>query len=958
MSNNITALQQAIALIEKLKGQVTDLSTGLVEISKAGREVNGNFANIRLPKELEKSLEANKTLIAQFNQNAKERERLEKALEKAIAKRSEAESKVNKEIVKNRHEIQLINKALKDEAVLSSKLSSAYQKLSVKHRQAADTLRNYIAQGRLGNETQRKFNRRINRAQKEFDRLDKKIKKADSAIRDFRRNVGNYTTALGKANLAFRNFAGIFGAYSALQISKEIFDQIKAIDAMNKALKQITDSTIQFNQANLFLEKLADEAGVNILKLSKAYVKFFAAAKNTNLTLIDTQKIFRNVTKAASILGLSTADTEGALRALEQMLSKGKVQAEEIRGQLGERLPGAFQILARSMGLTTQQLDKQLELGNVIASEVLPKFAAELERTYSLDKVDKVETINAAQNRLTNSWLEFVESVENGEGAISKVFTNIFTILSNAIKGFEFLFKSAEQLNKEFNDKVAAESYAKELEILQSVAEETGETMKDVASRSFFDYTKSLERAKEEVETINSSIRTLNKLIDDSKDGEGVVDMQKSLEEERKSLEEANIAVSKREGRLEALNFVLRKTTDEVQTLNKETKKTKKIRLPKLDKIDNGAVGATVDELRKLEKGAKRIEEILEAVKVNITQLNPDGENIKIGIEAVSTVDNQELIDALKRDVDAHKKAQEEKTRYTKLSTEKQHELLGTLFSTFSDYYGLDLSAFSDIIDQKSALEIDYASTVKSINNAILGSTLARYDNEIRANQERLDLVLNDENATEEEKERARRIAEEKENQIRTKQAQAERNATLIQIAIDTAAAIVKATAQTGTLAPFVIPGIIAIGAAQAAFVAAQPLPQFKDGVENFEGGKAVINDQKGSSFREIVETPDGKLSMFKNRNQVVDLPKGTNVYSASDSIDLMKNLNASILMTTFETQESKIDSALMMMSFNASLGKMEKELNLLNKNMDRYSKRPNVVKNHVTIQPPKRTKI
>ena len=41
-------------------------------------------------------------------------------------------------------------------------------------------------------------------------------------------------------------------------------------------------------------------------------------------------------------MGLSADQTSGVLLALQQMISKGTVQAEELRGQLGERLPGAL----------------------------------------------------------------------------------------------------------------------------------------------------------------------------------------------------------------------------------------------------------------------------------------------------------------------------------------------------------------------------------------------------------------------------------------------------------------------------------------------------------------------------------------------------------------------------------------------------------------------------------------
>ena len=50
------------------------------------------------------------------------------------------------------------------------------------------------------------------------------------------------------------------------------------------------------------------------------------------------------------------------------MISKGKVQAEELRGQLGERLPSAFQLAAKAMGMTTAQLDKFMADGKLTAA--------------------------------------------------------------------------------------------------------------------------------------------------------------------------------------------------------------------------------------------------------------------------------------------------------------------------------------------------------------------------------------------------------------------------------------------------------------------------------------------------------------------------------------------------------------------------------------------------------------
>jgi len=1059
MSNNITALKQAIALIEKLRGEVIEVGDSLVQISKAGREVNGNFANIKLPKELQSSLEANKTLIEQFNANAKERTRLEKSLQKAIAKRSEAESKVNKEIAKNRLESQLLSKILKDEAVLSSKLSSEYQKLSVRHRQAADSLKSFIAEGKRGNETQKQFNNRIRRSQREFNKLDARIRKADAAARQFNRNVGNYPKNIGILIRSLRSLAGAFGFTGGLFIMADIlkkaaktvreFDQAQAdlaavlgksrdeiglltqqakdlgattaFTAAEVAKLQLELSKLGFSEGQILdategIENLAIATGVEAAraaKLAGAAIRGFgleaseanrvaaALAVSTTKSASSFETLEVSLPKVSAIaraFGFTLEDTIALLGGLQNAGFEASIAGTSLRqiflqladanGELAQELGGPVKnfddLIVKFKELDASGIDlaRAFDLTNARSVAAFKTFLSTADslktlRDSVIDVEDELDTLaneklNSLDGRLTlfnSAWEGFIINIEDGNNALSRFVNRAIDNASQALNDYTFALND----NVSFLDKwkigtnVATRNLQRFVfqiedanglfsESVDKIKKDTAERNKNAAAiqaqanafvelhGSFAPFTDDRAENQEEPFSLYTNEQTVNTVVRnlDFIDGE----IARLKESQRGLIATDKEGIASISSKIKAYEKERNIILDNVKTKKKLIETNEK--LNRVDAISFGSIG---DEADKLEKGAKRIAEILESTNI-------DGQNIEIGIEAVSTVDNQELVDALQKDVDAHKKAQEEKTKYTKLSVEKQHELLGTLFSTFTDFYGLDLSAFSDIIDQKAAKEIDYASTVKSINNAILGGTLARYENEIRANQTRLDLVLNDENASEEEKEKAREVAAEKEREIRVKQAKAERDATLIQIAIDTAAAIVKATAQTGTLAPFVIPGIIAIGAAQAAFVASQPLPQFAEGVENFKGGKAVINDENGSKFREIVETPDGKLSVYKNRNAVVDLPTGSNVYSASDSIDLMNNLNRSILVSSFDSQQSTVDRALMMMSFNASFVGVEKKLDLLNKNMGKYAKRPNVVKNNVTIQPPRRTRI
>jgi hypothetical protein len=91
-------------------------------------------------------------------------------------------------------------------------------------------------------------------------------------------------------------------------------------------------------------------------------------------------------------------------------MSKGNVQAEELRGQLGERLPGAFNMAAKAMGVSTGELNKMLEKGEVLAEDLLPKLAKEMHRRFGKAAEDASSTAQAAFNRFENNLQRLKES--------------------------------------------------------------------------------------------------------------------------------------------------------------------------------------------------------------------------------------------------------------------------------------------------------------------------------------------------------------------------------------------------------------------------------------------------------------------------------------------------------------------------------------------------------------------
>jgi tape measure domain-containing protein len=188
-----------------------------------------------------------------------------------------------------------------------------------------------------------------------------------------------------------------------------------------------------------FVRALVEELGLELESTARSYAKLAAASRGTALEGEATRDIFRAVASAATVMRLSTEQTEGALLAIQQMISKGNVQAEELRGQLGERLPGAFQIAARAIGVTTQELDGMLKKGEVIAADFLPKFAAELQRSVGGSLETASDSLGAQLNRITNRLTEFQQRI-----AASGVMDTVALQIENLLARIEAAADSGE----------------------------------------------------------------------------------------------------------------------------------------------------------------------------------------------------------------------------------------------------------------------------------------------------------------------------------------------------------------------------------------------------------------------------------------------------------------------------------------------------------------------------------
>ncbi|HCY3387605.1 TPA: tape measure protein [Escherichia coli] len=247
-------------------------------------------------------------------------------------------------------------------------------------------------------------------------------------------------------------------ATSAIKAGTAIYSFQTALEAYRKIMevglkKEASQRAAQFvlgdegaKRATEFVKNLADSSGVDQIETLSSFAKFSAGAGDMNTD--QKESLFSNVIGTSRLMGLSTDEINGILKAFEQMASKGKIQAEELRGQLGDRMAGAFQLFARSLGMTTEQLDAAMKNGKVLSKDVLPKVSAEMGRM--IDKAGGWEKIiNSTQTqlgRLSNSWNNNLALMFDGSQEGLTDFTRSLTNLLNSLGG------QSKSLGEHFGD--------------------------------------------------------------------------------------------------------------------------------------------------------------------------------------------------------------------------------------------------------------------------------------------------------------------------------------------------------------------------------------------------------------------------------------------------------------------------------------------------------------------------
>lgn len=277
----------------------------------------------------------------------------------------------------------------------------------------------------------------------------RKLSKESQVASKSVRSLGNSFSVAYQGGTILRN---VLGSLTLGEFARSVFNASNAVQTFNVTMETVSGSAASARTDLAFVRKTATDLAIDLRTAQEQYASFAAASKVAGLEAATTRDIFKSVSVAMTVLNRSTQDQELSFLALQQMISKGTVSSEELRRQLGERLPGALEIMARALGVTGMELNKMLKAGTIISKEALPKFAKELEKIFGAGVPAALQRTSSQIKLLANDFEAILISI--GESGFMDSLTDGVKELRDAVASPEFK-EFTKDLGKGLGDAVS-----------------------------------------------------------------------------------------------------------------------------------------------------------------------------------------------------------------------------------------------------------------------------------------------------------------------------------------------------------------------------------------------------------------------------------------------------------------------------------------------------------------------
>lgn len=260
----------------------------------------------------------------------------------------------------------------------------------------------------------------------------------------------------------------LFGTtYKALafltDFPSKVGEAVAQLQTFRNTLQAITPNADEFQKSNQFILDTVNKYNTPLQSARDGFTNLYASMAPAGFKGDEIRNIFAGISQGAATFGMSADKVDRVNYAFAQMASKGQVMSEELKGQLGDVLPGAVAIFAKAAGFTGPNamvdFTKAMEAGRYkgeAMKQLLINVGIVMKDKFAKGAEGAAQNFQGQMNAMANATKNLYEAFEPaGNLFASKIiapFTKGLTVITDGFKAYfdgqRAVNPEAEKLNK------------------------------------------------------------------------------------------------------------------------------------------------------------------------------------------------------------------------------------------------------------------------------------------------------------------------------------------------------------------------------------------------------------------------------------------------------------------------------------------------------------------------------
>ncbi|QXL90297.1 hypothetical protein [Salmonella phage NINP13076] len=269
---------------------------------------------------------------------------------------------------------------------------------------------------------------------------------------NFRAELAAMETSLRRANASTLSFndgmrnlrstlISVSAAYGAFNAAASVVKTGQLFQGMEATMLMVSDDSAEAGKRLQFVRDQSYRLGLDLKTAAQGYTQMSIAADGV-LSKSQNDELFKGFSEYATALQVDPVKYQRGITALQQMMGKGQIMAEELKQQLAEGIPGSMQVFVKAtqeaFNDTTIDVGKLMDMmknGELKAAKILPfvaKYYAEAaNKGGALQKA--MQSNRVAMQRLSLTWMDFQNKIfMSGFGeALTGAFNELAKILDS-----------------------------------------------------------------------------------------------------------------------------------------------------------------------------------------------------------------------------------------------------------------------------------------------------------------------------------------------------------------------------------------------------------------------------------------------------------------------------------------------------------------------------------------------